>query len=494
MKKLGLDGEDLSEEEREVLWCAELPLDRETDAALWDRLTSFFRDLVMAWMARPGYRVVSRVEILEGLRWRGKEPTCGHAVLDWMVSEKVLLRVSRLPRLEGYVSVVVEESSVTNPGEAQVQSGRWRRVPEQVFRAVYRQISHVSGRFLAPTDDPNTKVVVANRLEVDAESLLRANEEIGLVLFHEVVSQSCGGNKDEGSVLLGHLAASKKASARYVNQGSELLVKLGSSPINDVDLGLYRLMQGRQRLKETEEQVSEKVTSLGREVLLVLRNKTLADKDKKSRGLHLMRLKKLGEERLYQTREMIVALEKSASAIESAQSVTGAIAAVSEGNRVLSLVRSDANPEKVDEAFLDFEEALEHQRELDDVLHRNAELLTGTLVSDSDVETEWQTLLASVTEPKTDNPILNQNVQSVPGSTPETSGVIEPSTLQVVADEKPRRRDNENSTHVLPKPTTSKDSIDETTTKAPVDDIPASPDVIDELTSRIQGMRVARQV
>uniref|UniRef100_U3JG04 Charged multivesicular body protein 7 n=2 Tax=Ficedula albicollis TaxID=59894 RepID=U3JG04_FICAL len=381
---------------------------REVNSTEWDSKMAFWVGLVLARGRRSGAVRTCLRELQNGFERRGSVPLGLGTVL------RELLRRGKLQRESDFMASV--DSSWISWG-----------VGVFILKPLKWTLSSVLGDSKIPEEEE--VLIYVELLQEKAEEVYRLYQSSALsshpvVALAELRSLCAGLCPDERTFYLLLLQLQKEKRVTILEQNGEKIVKFARglhakvSPMNDVDIGVYQLMQSEQLL-------SQKVESLAQEAEKCKEDARSACRaGKKQLALRCLKSKRRTERRIAELHSKLDAVQGILDRIYASQTDQMVFNAYQAGVGALKLSMKDVTVERA-------ENLVDQIQELCDTQDEVAQTLAGVGVNglaeldSEELEKELDSLLQDSSKDSLDLPPVPQKVLSAPMSDAELEAELE---------------------------------------------------------------------
>ncbi|NWV33538.1 CHMP7 protein, partial [Grantiella picta] len=409
-----------TDDERMAFLFSAFKQSREVNSTEWDSKMAFWVGLVLARGRRRGAVRTCLRELQNGFERRGSVPLGLGTVL------RELLRRGKLQRESDFMASV--DSSWISWG-----------VGVFILKPLKWTLSSVLGDSKIPEEEE--VLIYVELLQEKAEEVYRLYQSSALsshpvVALSELRSLCAGLCPDERTFYLLLLQLQKEKRVTILEQNGEKIVKFARglhakvSPMNDVDIGVYQLMQSEQLL-------SQKVESLSQEAEKCKEDARSACKaGKKQLALRCLKSKRRTERRIEELHSKLDAVQGILDRIYASQTDQMVFNAYQAGVGALKLSMKDVTVERA-------ENLVDQIQELCDTQDEVAQTLAGVginglaEVDTEELEKELDSLLQDSSKDSVDLPAVPQKVLSPPISDAELEAELE--KLSVSAGDLPQQ-------------------------------------------------------
>uniref|UniRef100_A0A8C6XHG6 Charged multivesicular body protein 7 n=1 Tax=Naja naja TaxID=35670 RepID=A0A8C6XHG6_NAJNA len=354
-----------TDEERMAFLFSAFKQSREVNATEWDSKMGFWSELVLKWGRRKGGICTCLRELQQAFERRGSVPLGLGTVL------RELLRRGKLQRESDFMASV--DSSWISWG-----------VGVFILKPLKWTLSSVLGDSKMPEEEE--VLIYGEILKEKAEevynlyqnSTLSSHPIVGLSELRSLCTSIC---PDERTFCLVLLQLQKEKRVTVLEQNGNKIMKFARglhakvSPMNDVDIGVYQLMQSEQLL-------SQKVESLAQEAERCKEEARSACKaGKKQQALRSLKSRKRVERRIAELHSKLDVVQGILDRIYASQTDQMVFNAYQAGLGALKLSMKDVTVEKA-------ESLVDQIQELCDTQDEVAQTLAGVAINGSEADTE----------------------------------------------------------------------------------------------------------
>ncbi|XP_069473786.1 charged multivesicular body protein 7 isoform X2 [Ambystoma mexicanum] len=361
---------------------------RDVNSTEWDSKIAFWAPLVVNNLRQRGSVSLTLRELNEGFKRKGSAPLGLGTVLEEMI------RRGELQRETQFVAGVDSGWISWGVGLLLVKPLKWT-------------LSTVLGGGKVPADEP---FVVLELVKEKAAALFQNYKEspmsshaVSLPELRSLCSDVC---KDETVFCLALVQLQKEKKVMVVDKNGEKIVKFARSlkenvsPVSDVDMGIYQLVQ-------SEKMLSLKVDSLSGEAERFREEARCACKSgKKQLALRCLKSNKRIDRRINELHSKLDTVQGILDRIYNSQTDRMVIDAYQAGLGALKLAMKDVTPEKAESLVDQIQEFCDTQ---DDINQTLSGLTVDSLDMDSEeLERELDLLLQDTTTGSLDLPDVPQ--------------------------------------------------------------------------------------
>uniref|UniRef100_A0A8D0H7M8 Charged multivesicular body protein 7 n=1 Tax=Sphenodon punctatus TaxID=8508 RepID=A0A8D0H7M8_SPHPU len=369
-----------SDEERMAFLFSAFKQSREVNSTEWDSKMGFWAGLVLARGRRRGAVRTSLRELQQAFERRGSVPLGLGTVL------RELLRRGKLQRESDFMASV--DSSWISWG-----------VGVFILKPLKWTLSSVLGDSKVPEEEE--VLIYVELLQEKAEEVYRLYQNSALS-SHPVVALSelrllctvvC---PDERTFCLVLLQLQKEKKVTVLEQNGEKIVKFARglhvkvSPVNDVDIGVYQLMQSEQLLSQKVESLSQEAERAG----------------KKQLALRCLKSKRRTERRIEELHSKLDTVQGILDRIYASQTDQMVFNAYQAGVGALKLSMKDVTVEKAENLVDQIQELCDTQDEVAQTLAGVS--INGLEADTEELEKELDSLLLDSTKEPLDLPSVPQ--------------------------------------------------------------------------------------
>ncbi|NWZ40155.1 CHMP7 protein, partial [Brachypodius atriceps] len=397
-----------TDDERMAFLFSAFKQSREVNSTEWDSKMAFWVGLVLARGRRRGAVRTCLRELQNGFERRGSVPLGLGTVL------RELLRRGKLQRESDFMASV--DSSWISWG-----------VGVFILKPLKWTLSSVLGDSKIPEEEE--VLIYVELLQEKAEEVYRFYQNSALsshpvVALSELRSLCAGLCPDERTFYLLLLQLQKEKRVTILEQNGEKIVKFARglhakvSPMNDVDIGVYQLMQSEQLL-------SQKVESLAQEAEKCKEDARSACRaGKKQLALRCLKSKRRTERRIEELHSKLDAVQGILDRIYASQTDQMVFNAYQAGVGALKLSMKDVTVERAENLVDQIQELCDTQDEVAQTLAGVG--INGLAEMDSEeLEKELDSLLQDSSKDSLDLPAVPQRVPSAPISDAELEAELE---------------------------------------------------------------------
>ncbi|NXB91021.1 charged multivesicular body protein 7 isoform X1 [Vidua macroura] len=397
-----------TDDERMAFLFSAFKQSREVNSTEWDSKMAFWVGLVLARGRRRGAVRTCLRELQNGFERRGSVPLGLGTVL------RELLRRGKLQRESDFMASV--DSSWISWG-----------VGVFILKPLKWTLSSVLGDSKIPEEEE--VLIYVELLQEKAEEVYRLYQSSALsshpvVALSELRSLCAGLCPDERTFYLLLLQLQKEKRVTILEQNGEKIVKFARglhakvSPMNDVDIGVYQLMQSEQLLSQKVESLSQEAEKCKEDARSACRA------GKKQLALRCLKSKRRTERRIEELHSKLDAVQGILDRIYASQTDQMVFNAYQAGVGALKLSMKDVTVERA-------ENIVDQIQELCDTQDEVAQTLAGVginglaEVDSEELEKELDSLLQDSSKDSLDLPPVPQKVLSAPISDAELEAELE---------------------------------------------------------------------
>ncbi|NWS64255.1 CHMP7 protein, partial [Chunga burmeisteri] len=397
-----------TDDERMAFLFSAFKQSREVNSTEWDSKMAFWVGLVLARARRRGAVRTCLRDLQHGFERRGSLPLGLGTVL------RELLRRGKLQRESDFMASV--DSSWISWG-----------VGVFILKPLKWTLSSVLGDSKIPEEEE--VLIYVELLQEKAEEVYRLYQNSALsshpvVALSELRSLCASVCPDERTFYLLLLQLQKEKRVTILEQNGEKIVKFARglhakvSPMNDVDIGVYQLMQSEQLLSQKVESLSQEAEKCKEDARSACRA------GKKQLALRCLKAKRRTERRIEELHSKLDAVQGILDRIYASQTDQMVFNAYQAGVGALKLSMKDVTVEKA-------ENLVDQIQELCDTQDEVAQTLAGVGVNGlaemdtEELEKELDSLLQDSTKEPVDLPAVPQKVLNPPISDAELEAELE---------------------------------------------------------------------
>nr|XP_030145895.3 charged multivesicular body protein 7 isoform X1 [Taeniopygia guttata] len=397
-----------TDDERMAFLFSAFKQSREVNSTEWDSKMAFWVGLVLARGRRRGAVRTCLRELQNGFERRGSVPLGLGTVL------RELLRRGKLQRESDFMASV--DSSWISWG-----------VGVFILKPLKWTLSSVLGDSKIPEEEE--VLIYVELLQEKAEEVYRLYQSSALsshpvVALSELRSLCAGLCPDERTFYLLLLQLQKEKRVTILEQNGEKIVKFARglhakvSPMNDVDIGVYQLMQSEQLLSQKVESLSQEAEKCKEDARSACRA------GKKQLALRCLKSKRRTERRIAELHSKLDAVQGILDRIYASQTDQMVFNAYQAGVGALKLSMKDVTVERA-------ENLVDQIQELCDTQDEVAQTLAGVginglaEVDSEELEKELDSLLQDSSKDSLDLPPVPQKVPGAPISDAELEAELE---------------------------------------------------------------------
>ncbi|XP_069070171.1 charged multivesicular body protein 7 isoform X2 [Pleurodeles waltl] len=381
--------QEWKDDERMAFLFSAFKQSRDVNTTEWDSKMAFWVPLVVSCLRRNGAVSLTLKELQEIFKRKGSAPLGLSTVLEEMI------RRGELQKETQFVAGVDSGWISWGVGLLLVKPLKWT-------------LSAVLSGSKVPADEP---FVVLELVKEKASALFQTYQEspfsthpvISLPELRSLCSEVC---KDETVFCLALVQLQKEKKALVVDKNGEKIVKFARglkdkvSPVSDVDMGIYQLVQSEKMLSLKVEALSEEADRFKDEARSACRA------GKKPLALRCLKSKKRADRRISELHSKLDTVQGILDRIYASQTDRMVIDAYQAGVGALKLAMKDITPEKAESLVDQIQEFCDTQDEINQTL---AGATQDNLDFDSeDLERELDLLLQDTTSEVLDLPDVPQ--------------------------------------------------------------------------------------
>ncbi|KAM6996451.1 charged multivesicular body protein 7 isoform 1-T1 [Passerculus sandwichensis] len=397
-----------TDDERMAFLFSAFKQSREVNSTEWDSKMAFWVGLVLARGRRRGAVRTCLRELQNGFERRGSVPLGLGTVL------RELLRRGKLQRESDFMASV--DSSWISWG-----------VGVFILKPLKWTLSSVLGDSKIPEEEE--VLIYVELLQEKAEEVYRLYQSSALsshpvVALSELRSLCAGLCPDERTFYLLLLQLQKEKRVTILEQHGEKIVKFARglhakvSPMNDVDIGVYQLMQSEQLLSQKVESLSQEAEKCKEDARSACRA------GKKQLALRCLKAKRRTERRIEELHSKLDAVQGILDRIYASQTDQMVFNAYQAGVGALKLSMRDVSVERAENLVDQIQELCDTQDEVAQTLAGVG--INGLAEMDSEeLEQELDSLLQDSSKDSLDLPPVPQKVLSAPISDAELEAELE---------------------------------------------------------------------
>ncbi|NWT76231.1 CHMP7 protein, partial [Prunella himalayana] len=397
-----------TDDERMAFLFSAFKQSREVNSTEWDSKMAFWVGLVLARGRRRGAVRTCLRELQNGFERRGSVPLGLGTVL------RELLRRGKLQRESDFMASV--DSSWISWG-----------VGVFILKPLKWTLSSVLGDSKIPEEEE--VLIYVELLQEKAEEVYRLYQSSALsshpvVALSELRSLCAGLCPDERTFYLLLLQLQKEKRVTILEQNGEKIVKFARglhakvSPMNDVDIGVYQLMQSEQLLSQKVESLSQEAEKCKEDARSACRA------GKKQLALRCLKSKRRTERRIEELHSKLDAVQGILDRIYASQTDQMVFNAYQAGVGALKLSMKDVTVERAENLVDQIQELCDTQDEVAQTLAGVG--INGLAEMDSEeLEKELDSLLQDSSKDSLDLPPAPQKVLSAPISDAELEAELE---------------------------------------------------------------------
>ncbi|XP_061448547.1 charged multivesicular body protein 7 isoform X1 [Rhineura floridana] len=354
-----------TDEERMAFLFSAFKQSREVNATEWDSKMGFWSELVLKWGRRRGGVCTCLRELQQAFERRGSVPLGLGTVL------RELLRRGKLQRESDFMASV--DSSWISWG-----------VGVFILKPLKWTLSSVLGDSKMPEEEEI--LIYVELLQEKAEevyhlyqnSTLSSHPVVGLSELRSLCTSIC---PDERTFCLVLLQLQKEKRVTVLEQNGNKIMKFARglhtkvSPVNDVDIGVYQLMQSEQLLSQKVESLAQEAERCKEEARSACRA------GKKQLALRSLKSKRRTERRIAELHSKLDVVQGILDRIYTSQTDQMVFNAYQAGVGALKLSMKDVTVEKA-------ENLVDQIQELCDTQDEVAQTLAGVGINGLEADTE----------------------------------------------------------------------------------------------------------
>lgn len=396
-----------TDDERMAFLFSAFKQSREVNSTEWDSKMAFWVGLVLARGRRRGAVRTCLRELQNGFERRGSVPLGLGTVL------RELLRRGKLQRESDFMASV--DSSWISWG-----------VGVFILKPLKWTLSSVLGDSKIPEEEE--VLIYVELLQEKAEEVYRLYQSSSLsshpvVALSELRSLCAGLCPDERTFYLVLLQLQKEKRVTILEQHGEKIVKFARglhskvSPMNDVDIGVYQLMQSEQLLSQKVESLSQEAEKCKEDARSACRA------GKKQLALRCLKAKRRTERRIEELHSKLDAVQGILDRIYASQTDQMVFNAYQAGVGALKLSMKDVTVERAENLVDQIQELCDTQDEVAQTLAGVG--INGLEMDTEELEKELDSLLQDSSRDSVDLPPVPQKVLGPPISDAELEAELE---------------------------------------------------------------------
>ncbi|XP_071435251.1 charged multivesicular body protein 7 isoform X2 [Pithys albifrons albifrons] len=400
-----------SDDERMAFLFSAFKQSREVNSTEWDSKMAFWVGLVLARGRRRGAVRTCLRELQNGFERRGSVPLGLGTVL------RELLRRGKLQRESDFMASV--DSSWISWG-----------VGVFILKPLKWTLSSVLGDSKIPEEEE--VLIYMEVLQEKAEEVYRLYQNSALsshpvVALSELQSLCASVCPDERTFYLLLLQLQKEKRVTILEQNGEKIVKFARglhakvSPMNDVDIGVYQLMQSEQLLSQKVESLSQEAEKCKEDARSACRA------GKKQLALRCLKSKRRTERRIEELHSKLDAVQGILDRIYASQTDQMVFNAYQAGVGALKLSMKDVTVERAENLVDQIQELCDTQDEVAQTLAGVG--INGLEMDTEELEKELDSLLQDSTKEPAELPPVPQKVLNPPISDAELEAELERLTV-----------------------------------------------------------------
>ncbi|KFO53075.1 Charged multivesicular body protein 7, partial [Corvus brachyrhynchos] len=400
-----------TDDERMAFLFSAFKQSREVNSTEWDSKMAFWVGLVLARGRQRGAVRTCLRELQNGFERRGslEEPT--------IKMERHYLQRGKLQRESDFMASV--DSSWISWG-----------VGVFILKPLKWTLSSVLGDSKIPEEEE--VLIYVELLQEKAEEVYRLYQNSALsshpvVALSELRSLCAGLCPDERTFYLLLLQLQKEKRVTILEQNGEKIVKFARglhakvSPMNDVDIGVYQLMQSEQLLSQKVESLSQEAEKCKEDARSACRA------GKKQLALRCLKSKRRTERRIEELHSKLDAVQGILDRIYASQTDQMVFNAYQAGVGALKLSMKDVTVERAENLVDQIQELCDTQDEVAQTLAGVG--INGLEMDTEELEKELDSLLQDSSKDSVDLPPAPQKVLSPPISDAELEAELEKLSL-----------------------------------------------------------------
>ncbi|KAB1256036.1 Charged multivesicular body protein 7 [Camelus dromedarius] len=398
------------DEERMSFLFSAFKRSREVNSTDWDSKMGFWAPLVLSHSRRQGVVRLRLRDLQEAFQRKGSVPLGLATVLQDLLR---LFGPEDITEVEGFTNYLGALRKTCSRGELQRESDFMASVDSSwiswgvgvfLLKPLKWTLSNVLGDNKVPAEEV---LVVVELLKEKAEEVYRLYQNSPLsshpvVALSELSTLCAGSCPDERTFYLVLLQLQKEKRVTVLEQNGEKIVKFARgphakvSPVNDVDVGVYQLMQSEQLLSRKVESLSQEAERCKEEARRACRA------GKKQLALRSLKAKQRTEKRIEALHAKLDTVQGILDRIYASQTDQMVFNAYQAGVGALKLSMKDVTVEKAESLVDQIQELCDTQDEVSQTL---AGGVTNGLDFDSEeLEKELDILLQDTTKEPSDLP------------------------------------------------------------------------------------------
>ncbi|NXI83625.1 CHMP7 protein, partial [Rhipidura dahli] len=404
-----------TDDERMAFLFSAFKQSREVNSTEWDSKMAFWVGLVLARGRRRGAVRTCLRELQSGFERRGSVPLGLGTVL------RELLRRGKLQRESDFMASVDSSWISWGVGVFILKPLKWTlssvlgdsKIPEEEEVLIYVELS------LETSLHP---------LQEKAEEVYRLYQSSSLsshpvVALSELRSLCAGLCPDERTFYLVLLQLQKEKRVTILEQHGEKIVKFARglhskvSPMNDVDIGVYQLMQSEQLLSQKVESLSQEAEKCKEDARSACRA------GKKQLALRCLKAKRRTERRIEELHSKLDTVQGILDRIYASQTDQMVFHAYQAGVGALKLSMKDVTVERAENLVDQIQELCDTQDEVAQTLAGVG--INGLEMEAEELEKELDSLLQDSSRDSVDLPPVSQKVLGPPISDAELEAELE---------------------------------------------------------------------
>ncbi|NXQ01911.1 CHMP7 protein, partial [Vidua macroura] len=399
-----------TDDERMAFLFSAFKQSREVNSTEWDSKMAFWVGLVLARGRRRGAVRTCLRELQNGFERRGgiSKADCVQFHVNYLFPRR-----GKLQRESDFMASV--DSSWISWG-----------VGVFILKPLKWTLSSVLGDSKIPEEEE--VLIYVELLQEKAEEVYRLYQSSALsshpvVALSELRSLCAGLCPDERTFYLLLLQLQKEKRVTILEQNGEKIVKFARglhakvSPMNDVDIGVYQLMQSEQLLSQKVESLSQEAEKCKEDARSACRA------GKKQLALRCLKSKRRTERRIEELHSKLDAVQGILDRIYASQTDQMVFNAYQAGVGALKLSMKDVTVERAENIVDQIQELCDTQDEVAQTLAGVG--INGLEVDSEELEKELDSLLQDSSKDSLDLPPVPQKVLSAPISDAELEAELE---------------------------------------------------------------------
>ncbi|NWY54812.1 CHMP7 protein, partial [Chionis minor] len=402
-----------TDDERMAFLFSAFKQSREVNSTEWDSKMAFWVGLVLARGRRRG-SVRTNVSVVNSPSWQSRSlPVEGFRLTVLSSACMSFPRRGKLQRESDFMASV--DSSWISWG-----------VGVFILKPLKWTLSSVLGDSKIPEEEE--VLIYVELLQEKAEEVYRLYQNSALsshpvVALSELRSLCASVCPDERTFYLLLLQLQKEKRVTILEQNGEKIVKFARglhakvSPMNDVDIGVYQLMQSEQLLSQKVESLSQEAEKCKEDARSACRA------GKKQLALRCLKSKRRTERRIEELHSKLDAVQGILDRIYASQTDQMVFNAYQAGVGALKLSMKDVTVEKAENLVDQIQELCDTQDEVAQTLAGVG--INGLEMDTEELEKELDSLLQDSTKEPVDLPPVPQKVLNPPISDAELEAELE---------------------------------------------------------------------